>query len=327
MNHVLPILPTTSVGSLPKPASIRNLRSKVARHEADPADLAEAVRVATREVIAMQEALGIDILVHGEMERGDMVAYFAEEWDGFELSGFVRAYGNRYYQKPVAKRRLSAQGPVTVDMWSFAQSLTEHPVKGMLTGPYTLMDWSFNEAYPSRRDFALALADLVHDEAVALEKAGCRFIQVDEPALSTRPEEIELAIEAMGRVTRGLTVKTVSHMCYGDWQSVYPRFLDLPVDQLDLEAANNDFVILDLLARGPIRPEIALGVVDVHSHRVETAEEVEQALLRALEVIPKERLYVDPDCGLKTRTGAEARDKLQAIVEGTRRVRTRLGSP
>jgi len=325
--QTLPLLPTTSVGSFPKPPALRALRAKAARGEVDPAALDQAVRDATRRVIAMQEEIGLDILVHGEMERGDMVAYFAEQWDGFELSGFVRSYGNRYYQKPVARRPLSARGPVTVDMWRFAQSLTSRPVKGMLTGPYTLMDWSFNEAYPDRRSFALALADLVHEEAVALEAAGARFIQIDEPALSTRPEEIDLAIEAMARVTRGLTAKTISHMCYGNWESVYPRFLDLPVDQLDIEAANNDFSILSLLARGPVRPEIALGVVDVHSHRVETPEEVEAALLRALEVLPAERLTVDPDCGLKTRTEAEARGKLAAVVEGTRRVRERLGLP
>jgi 5-methyltetrahydropteroyltriglutamate--homocysteine methyltransferase len=322
----LPLLPTTSVGSLPKPDSLRRLRTRAARGDVAPEVVDEAVREATRQSIRMQEELGLDLLVHGEMERGDMVAYFAEAWDGFESSGFVRSYGNRYYRKPVARRPLSARGAVTVDMWRFAQSLTDRPVKGMLTGPYTIMDWSFNEAYPDRRAFALALADLVHDEAAALEAAGARYIQIDEPALSTRPEEIELAIEAMARVTRGLTAKTISHMCYGDWQAVYPRFLDLPVDQLDLEAANNDFAILDLLRRGPVRPEVALGVVDVHSHRVESAEEVEAAILRALEFLPADRLYIDPDCGLKTRTEDEAHEKLQAVVEGTRRVRERLGA-
>ncbi len=326
MTSPLPLLPTTSVGSLPKPESLRRLRARVARGDAAPEALDAAVREATAACIRMQEEVGLDLLVHGEMERGDMVAYFAEAWDGFESSGFVRSYGNRYYRKPVARRPLSARGPVTVEMWRFAQSLTDRPVKGMLTGPYTIMDWSFNEAYPDRRAFALALADLVHDEAAALEAAGARYIQIDEPALSTRPEEIDLAIEAMERVTRGLTAKTISHMCYGDWQAVYPRFLDLPVDQLDLEAANNAFAILDLLHRGPVRPEIALGVVDVHSHRAESADEVESALLKALEFLPPERLYVDPDCGLKTRTEAEARHKLEAVVEGARRVRARLGA-
>ena len=324
MTRPLPILPTTSVGSLPKPDALRRLRTAAARGDAAPEALDAAVREATRDCIRMQEEAGLDLLVHGEMERGDMVAYFAEAWDGFESSGFVRSYGNRYYRKPVARRPLRSRGAVTVDMWRFAQSLTDRPVKGMLTGPYTIMDWSFNEAYPDRRAFALALADLVHDEAAALEAAGAAYIQIDEPALSTRPEEIELAIEAMARVTRDLHAKTISHMCYGNWEAVYPRFLDLPVDQLDIEAANNDFAILDLLRRGPVRTEIAIGVVDVHSHRVETADEIEASLLRALEVLPADRLLVDPDCGLKTRTEAEAEAKLRAIVEGTRRVRARL---
>jgi 5-methyltetrahydropteroyltriglutamate--homocysteine methyltransferase len=322
----LPLLPTTSVGSFPKPAALRALRARAARGQVDAETLREAEREATRRVIRLQEEIGLDLLVHGEMERGDMVAYFAEHWQGFASSGFVRSYGNRYYRKPVVRRPLEVGEPITVEPWAFAQSLTDRPVKGMLTGPYTIMDWSFNEAYPDRRSFALAVAALVHAEAVALERAGARFIQIDEPALSTRPEEIELAIEAMGVVTQGLSARTISHMCYGDWASVYPRFLDMPVDQLDLEAANNGFAILDLLARGPVRPEIALGVVDVHSHRVETADEVEAAIERALAVLPAERLFLDPDCGLKTRTEEEARAKLGAIVEAARRVRARLAA-
>lgn len=327
MSRLLPILPTTSVGSFPKPPALRALRAKVARGEADPVALDEATEKATRHWIAVQESIGLDLLVHGEMERGDMVAYFADHLDGFEDAGYVRSYGNRYYRKPVVRRTLHPDRPITVDTWKFAQSLTDRPVKAMLTGPYTIMDWSFNEAYPNRRAFALAVAGVIHAEAKALEACGAQFIQIDEPALSTRPEEIDLAIEAMARVTDGIEVKTISHICYGDWTSVYPRFLDLPVDQLDLEAANNRFQLLDLLAKGPIRPEIALGVVDVHTHRVETAEEVEASLVRAMQVIDPERLFVDPDCGLKTRTEEEAQAKLKAVVAGTWRARSALNTP
>ncbi len=319
------LFPTTTVGSFPKPADLAQLRSRVQQGKAGVDELDALTREKTRELIAAQERVGLDLLVHGELERGDMVTYFAELIEGFELAGFVRSYGNRYYRKPVARRPLVARGPMTVETFRFAQGLTDRPVKAMLTGPYTIMDWSFNEAYPDRRGFALAVAEILHDEAVRLEAAGARFIQIDEPALSTRPEEIALGIEALGAVTRGLTARTITHICYGAIDEVYPEILELPVDQLDLEAKNNGFAVLDVLARGPVPKEVALGVVDVHSHRVESAEEVEAAILRAAEVIPPRQLFVDPDCGLKTRTEAEAWAKLEAMVEGVRRARLKLG--
>jgi 5-methyltetrahydropteroyltriglutamate--homocysteine methyltransferase len=282
---------------------------------------------ATAAVVRLQEELGLDILVHGEMERGDMVAYFAEHWDGFTLSLPVRSYGNRYYQKPVVTGPVARRGDLTVEAWRKAQALTERPVKGMLTGPYTIADWSFNEAYPTRRALVLDLARLVHEEAMALQAAGCGIIQIDEPAISTRPEEIGLAIEAMAVVTEGIHVRTVSHICYGDFERIYPALLDLPVRQLDLEAANRDFELLDVLRRypWPADKELALGVVDVHRHRVETPEFIRQGIERALEIVPPDRLFIDPDCGLKTRTWEEAEAKLRVMVETVRAVRNDLG--
>jgi 5-methyltetrahydropteroyltriglutamate--homocysteine methyltransferase len=320
----LPILPTTSVGSFPKPAYLAQARSRFAQGKISAAELHELEKQATREVIALQEELGLDLLVHGEMERGDMVAYFAERWNGFEESGPVRSYGNRYYRKPIVVGPVSSNGPITVEWWEFAQSLTAKPVKGMLTGPYTMCDWSFNEYYPTRRELIMALAEVVRDEAVALEQAGAKYIQIDEPAVPTRPQEIDTAIEAMGIVTAPLTAKTITHMCYGNFEILYPKILDLPVDQIDLEFANSDFAMLEAIRKTPFTKEVGLGVTDVHSHVIETKEEIVANLKRALEVFDPEQIYVDPDCGLKTRTWDEAAAKLRVMVEAVHEVRKDL---
>ncbi len=322
-------LQTTSVGSFPKPPSLMAARTRFRRHEISQDQLRAAEQEATRQVIRLQEDLGLDILVHGEMERGDMVAYFAEHWEGFTESLPVRSYGNRYYRKPIVEGpvALGRSAGLTVASWKEAQALTEKPVKGMLTGPYTICDWSFNTYYPDRRALTLALAALVHEEAKALEEAGAQYIQIDEPAISTRPEEIDLAIEAMDIVTRGLNVRTISHICYGEFDRIYPALLDLPVRQLDLEAANGHFALLDLIARypWPAQKELALGVVDVHSHRQESVDEVKAGIKKALDIIPADRLFIDPDCGLKTRTWEEARQKLQVMVAAVQAVREEEG--
>ncbi len=215
---------------------------------------------------------------------------------------------------------------MTVDMWRYAQEQTDRPVKGMLTGPYTMVDWSFLEGYDTRRDAILAIAQAVHEEAVALDQAGARYIQIDEPALSARLDEIDLAIEAMSIVTQGIKAKTITHICYGDFAAVYPRFFDMPVDQFDLEMANSGYDLLQLLKKGgvPNGKEIAWGVLDVHSHRVETPEQVVEGIRKGLEALPPDRLYIDPDCGLKTRTWDEAEAKLRSMMEGVARVRRDL---
>ncbi|MEA2516455.1 MAG: 5-methyltetrahydropteroyltriglutamate--homocysteine methyltransferase, partial [Actinomycetota bacterium] len=179
-----PGLWTTSVGSFPKPDYITKARSQYARKEISREELHKLEEQATREWIEFQDSIDTDLVVDGEQYRGDMVAYFAEELPGLEMGGLVRSYGNRYYRKPIAMGPIGRDKPMTVDWWKFAQSLTEKPVKGMLTGPYTIMDWSFNEHYATRRDFTLALAKVIRDEALDLEKAGAKYIQIDEPAAS-----------------------------------------------------------------------------------------------------------------------------------------------
>jgi 5-methyltetrahydropteroyltriglutamate--homocysteine methyltransferase len=316
---------TTSVGSFSKPDYLARARSDYAAKRISEDELEQLTRQATKEVIDFQEELGLDILVHGEMERGDMVAYFAEHFPGMRIGGLVRSYGNRYYHKPVIDGELRWEKPLTVEMWQYAQSLTDKPVKGMLTGPYTMVDWSFEEYYPTRRDAVLAMAQVVRQEALALEKAGAEYVQIDEPAASVRFDEIGLVAEAMAVVTKGMKAKTITHICYGDFTPVYDELLKIPVDQFDLELANSGYDLLDLMKERGFPKEIGLGVLDVHSHRVETVEEVVAGIERALAILPPERIYVDPDCGLKTRTWDESAAKIRVMVEAVRRVKAKHG--
>jgi len=318
------LLPTTTVGSFPKPDYLVRARTLYARNQLSRDELTELERKATREVIALQEKLGLDILVDGEMYRGDMTAFFAEQLEGMGTSGLVRSYGNRYYRKPIVIGEIRRPRPMTVEWYTYAQGLTKKPVKGMLTGPYTMTDWSFNEHYPSRKDTIMAFAEVIRQEAEDLQRAGAQYIQIDEPALSTRPDELPVAIEAMHRVTDGLKVKTISHMCYGDFRSIYPGLLKLPVDQLDLEAANNDFALIELIKSAPFTKEIALGVVDSHDHRIESKDQVVAGIRKALTVLKPEQVTIDPDCGLKTRTWQEAEAKLATLVAAVREVREGL---
>lgn len=317
---------TTSVGSLPKPAYLLEGRALKAAGKISQSELDHLARRATEEWIAFQEQIGVDVLVDGEMYRGDMVAYFAENLEGMSISGLVRSYGNRYYKKPIATGPLRRPGPITVGWWQFAQGLTERPVKGMLTGPYTMGDWCFDDHYRSRRDMVMAMAEVVRQEAQDLEAAGARYIQIDEPAVSTRLDELDLAIEAMGVVTDGLRAHTTTHMCYGRFEEVYPKLLDIPVKQIDLEMTNSGLDLLEKFRRHPFTKEIGFGVVDVHSHRVPPVEEVKAHIYRALQYLRPDQVYLDPDCGLKTRTVEEARQMLLRIQAARDEVRAELAA-
>ena len=319
------MLETTSVGSFPKPDYLQKARTQLSLGKITAEQLHELELQATREVIKQQEEVGIDILVHGEMERGDMTTYFAEQLEGMGVSDLVRSYGNRYYRKPIVEGEMRRPAPMTVEMYKYAQSLTDRPVKGMLTGPYTMCDWSFNTYYATRREVVLAFARLLHGEVKDLEQAGAQYIQIDEPAISTRPEELEIAIEAMGIVTAGIKATTISHICYGDFKTIYPRILDLPVDQLDLEFANSGYSNLDIFRIPKFTKGIAYGVLDIHSHRIETVTEIVAGIKKGLDVFDADKMMIDPDCGLKTRTTEEAFAKLRNMVTAVRQVKTELG--
>jgi len=321
---------TTTVGSFPKPDYLAQARNEFSSGKISHEELAGLELKATAEVIRLQEDIGLDILVDGEMYRGDMVAFFAGEpggrtIEGMKLGGLVRSYGNRYYHKPIITGKLAWPGPMTLEMWRYAQGLTDKPVKGMLTGPYTMVDWAFDEHYGDRTQAVLDMAAVLHREAVELDKAGASYIQVDEPAATTRLDEMDLVSRGLSVVTQGLKAKTVTHFCYGDFARVFQQIVNLPVGQLDIETANSGYDLLELFRGKVFDKELAIGVLDVHSHRIETVEEVVAGIRRGLEVVPPERLYIDPDCGLKTRTWDEAAAKLRVMVQGVRQVRRELG--
>ncbi len=318
---------TTAVGSYPKPGYLTQARTQLAQGKLGREELGKLERQATEYWIRVQERLGMDVLVHGEMERGDMVAYFAELLDSMKIGGLVRSYGNRYYHKPVIADKLRWPGPMTVEMWQFAQGLTDLPVKGMLTGPYTMVDWSFNEYYSSRREAVLDMARLVHEEVKALAQAGAKYIQIDEPAIHARPEEeFELVVEALQIVVEGVPVEFHTHICYGEVELIYPAVLRLPVKQIHFAFKNTDFELLKLLEQHPFGDgkELGVGVLDVHNHKLESVDEVAEGIRKTLKLVPPERVWVEPDCGLKTRTAEEAEAKLRVMIEAVRQVKQQL---
>ncbi|MFQ5899743.1 MAG: methionine synthase [Candidatus Methylomirabilia bacterium] len=317
----LPPLATSSVGSFPKPEPVQEGRRRFARKQMTQKELLGLEREATEFWVRTQEELGLDVLVDGEQYRGDMVAYFAELMPGFKTGGLVRSYGNRYYRKPVIVGEVSWPGPMTVEWWKWTQSLTSKPVKGMLTGPYTVMDWSFNEHYPHRAATCLALARELRKEVEALVEAGAKIIQIDEPALSVRPSELPLVVEGMQILTDGLPAYFVNHACYGAFEAIYPGLLELPSHNLDLAISQSALDLLEVFSKHPFTKDLSVGVLDVHSHVIETPEQVNARVKRALEVLPPDRIWVDPDCGLKTRSVEEARAKLEVMMTVVRELR------
>ena len=320
----LPHLPTTSVGSFPKPPYLTKARKDRKRGKISESELIKLEEQATKEWIEFQEQLGVDILVDGEMYRGDMVAYFAEHIPGFNPGGLVRSYGNRFYYKPIIQRELNFPGAITIEWWRKAQSFTQKPVKGMLTGPYTIMDWSFNEHYKDREAATMALAEIVRAEVDELIKAGCKIIQVDEPAISVRPEELEIARKGLERVTQGQNAYFITHICYGAFDKIYPGMLNLPVHNIDLEMSNSDLDMLEQFKRYPFTKDITFGVVDVHTHEIEDVTVIRDRIEQAIKYLPIDAIWIDPDCGLKTRSVEESKAKMANIQEAVNEVRRQI---
>jgi len=303
------------------------LRRSLAQFDKKEIDLAQLERVkdeVTRTVLKEQIEAGLEIVTDGQVRWDDPLTYIARKIKGFTVTGMLRYFDtNTFYRQPVCQAELEAPGELVVRDFQYANTMSSVPVKALLTGPYTMMDWSYNESYPDRKSLTLALAEVLRLEIEALVEAGARYIQIDEPATSTRPEELPIVIEGLQICTEGLSpdVKTISHICYGDFAAIYPEMLKIPVDQLDLEMTNSELDMLELFAKTPYTKEIAFGVIDVHSHEIETVDEVKGRLRRALKVIPAEKITVDPDCGLKTRTVEEAIAKLKVMVQAARELR------
>ncbi|MGW3008319.1 5-methyltetrahydropteroyltriglutamate--homocysteine S-methyltransferase [Streptomyces sp. NPDC001219] len=332
----LPLLPTTTIGSFPQTAELRAARADLRAGRLDTAGYEERIRTEIREVLAFQEEAGLDVLVHGEPERNDMVQYFAEQLTGYLATrhGWVQSYGTRYVRPPVLAGDSSRPEPMTVRWTSFAQSQTGRPVKGMLTGPVTMLAWSFvRDDQPlgdTARQVALALRDEVND----LEAAGTSVIQVDEPALrETLPLRatdhaayLAWATEAFRLSTGGVRDRTQihTHMCYAEFGDIVQAIDDLDADVISLEAARSHMQVAGELAEHGYPREAGPGVYDIHSPRVPDAEEAAALLRKGLAALPAERLWVNPDCGLKTRGWPETRASLVNLVTAARTVRAEL---
>ncbi len=315
--------PTTVVGSYPKLPQAENLIRMRKAGQISEREFRELVKPSIREVVEDQLQAGIDIVSDGEQARDDMVVYFAERLRGFGPGGWVRVFDNEYFKRPVVVGRIEWVEPITAELWSYAASVSSgRPVKVTLTGPYTMMEWSFDLYYRDRKELIMDLARSIRSEVEELVKAGARYVQIDEPALSTRPfkEEADMLKEAIEVIFRGLEVKRIIHVCYGRLERILPHILDYPVDQFDLEMKNSNFRLLPYLKEYGYDKELGYGVVDVHSFRVESVREIREAIDRLMRegFIGPEKVYPDPDCGLKRLPREVAKAKLRNIVEASK---------
>ncbi len=329
----LPRWPTTTIGSFPQTAEVRRLRSRWRRGELGHAPYRSALEAETRRAIALQEEIGLDVLVHGEFERTDMVEYFGERLEGFLFTehGWVQSYGSRCVKPPVLHGTVRRQAPMTVEWARFAQSCTDRPVKGMLTGPVTILQWSFvrDDQPRSRTCWEIALA--IREEVADLERAGIAVVQVDEPALreglplrrADWPAYLEWATGAFRLATGGARPETQihTHMCYGEFGDIIDAIAALDADVLSIENARSGAELLAVFRDHGYAAGIGPGVYDIHSPRVPPVEEMAALLEAAAAVLPADRLWVNPDCGLKTRAWPEAVAALRNMVEAARRMR------
>ncbi|OKK17836.1 5-methyltetrahydropteroyltriglutamate--homocysteine methyltransferase [Streptomyces sp. CB02488] len=332
----LPLLPTTTIGSFPQTNELRTARADLRAGRIDTAGYEERIRAEIGEVIAFQEKTGIDVLVHGEPERNDMVQYFAEQLTGYLATqhGWVQSYGTRYVRPPVLAGDISRPEPMTVRWTSYAQSLTGRPVKGMLTGPVTMLAWSFVRDDQPLGDTARQVALALRDEVDDLEAGGTSVIQVDEPALrETLPPRaadhagyLDWATESFRLTTSGVRPDTQvhTHMCYAEFGDIVQAIDDLDADVISLEAARSHMQVARELAAHGYPREAGPGVYDIHSPRVPDADEAAALLREGLKAIPAERLWVNPDCGLKTRGWPETKASLENLVAAARTVRGEL---
>ena len=331
----LPAFPTTTIGSFPQTADIRSARARFKKGDISAADYAAAMQREIGIAVEKQEALGIDVLVHGEAERNDMVEYFGEQLNGYAFSrnGWVQSYGSRCVKPPIIYGDVSRPQAMTVEWTRFAQSLTDKPMKGMLTGPVTMLQWSFVRDDQPRSQTALQIALAIRDEVVDLESAGIGIIQIDEPAyregLPLRradwPAYLDWASRAFRISASGVADATQihTHMCYSEFNDILPAIAAMDADVITIETSRSDMELLRGFGDFNYPNEIGPGVYDIHSPRVPSADDMTRLLEKAAQVIPPRQLWVNPDCGLKTRGWAETEAALQNMVAAARALRQR----
>ena len=333
----LPLLPTTTIGSFPQTREVKQKRAAFRKHEISQEEYDEFIAERIDSWIGFQEEIGLDVLVHGEFERNDMVEYFGQHLEGyvFTKKAWVQSYGTRCVKPPIIWGDVSRKEPITVRWSVYAQKQTKKIVKGMLTGPVTILNWSFPREDISIKESTLQLALAIREEVLDLEKNGIRIIQIDEAALREKlplrrsdwqSEYLDWAIPAFRLVHSGVKPETQihTHMCYSEFNDIISAIDDMDADVISFEASRSNLEILDELKEKNFKTEVGPGVYDIHSPRIPTVEEIEQALHRILCKVKKEKVWVNPDCGLKTRGEKETKASLKNLTQAAQNIREEL---
>lgn len=330
----LPLLPTTTIGSFQQTSDVRQTRSSYKKGNISEVEYEKFMKEKISECIALQESIGLDVLVHGEFERNDMVEYFGECLDGyiFTEKAWVQSYGTRCVKPPIVWGDISRAKPMTVKWSTYAQSLTDKPVKGMLTGPVTILNWSFPREDISLKESAYQIALAIREEVLDLEASGIKIIQIDEAALREKlplrrcdwnDEYLDWAIRAFRLVHSGVKAETQihTHMCYSEFGDIIEDIDNMDADVITFEASRSDLTILDVLKAKNFRTEVGPGVYDIHSPRIPTVDEIKSAINKMLSKVAQSKLWINPDCGLKTRGNDETVKSLKNLVEATLEIR------
>lgn len=329
----LPLFPTTSIGSFPQTDEVRSWRAKWKKGELTAEQYDKLIKTETEKAVRWQEQIGIDVLVHGEFERNDMVEYFGEQLEGYVFSknGWVQSYGSRCVKPPIIYGDVSRPKPMTVYWTAFAQSLTSKPMKGMLTGPVTILQWSFVRDDQPRKDTCTQIALAIRDEVSDLEKAGIVIIQIDEPAIreglplrkADWSEYLKWAVRAFRISSSKVKDETQihTHMCYSEFNDIIQNIADMDADVITIETSRSQMELLDAFVDFKYPNEIGPGVYDIHSPRVPTADEMLALLEKALKLLPARNLWVNPDCGLKTRKWPETEAAMRNMIQAAKQLR------
>jgi len=319
---------TSIVGSYPKPKWLNRVSDLAEDDDSKFTEeqLHEAHDDACRVIVDEHERMGLDTVCDGEMRRNEMVEFFADRIGGYEFNGPVKVWGHNYFDKPSVVNDVQYDESWLVDEFEFTRDAASKPVKVPITGPYTLASWSFNEAYEDDAELSYALADLVNEEIEALVDAGARYIQIDEPALATTPDDHAIVGECLERIVADIPdeVRIGLHVCYGDYSRIYPELLEYPIDEFDLELCNGDYEQIDVFTDPEFTTDLALGVVDVHTTEVESVEEIKANIKQGFKVVPPENLTVSPDCGVKLLPREVAYQKIENMVTATREIEAEL---
>ena len=329
----LPVFPTTTIGSFPQTKEVRTARAEFKRGKRDAARYRDFLKEEIRNTIEFQESIDIDVLVHGESERNDMVEYFGEQLSGFAFTknGWVQGYGSRCVKPPIIFGDVERPEAMTVSWSTYAQSLTKRPVKGMLTGPVTILQWSFVRDDQPRSETCHQIALAIRDEVLDLEEAGIQVIQIDEPALreglplrrDDRRPYLKWAVESFRLASSGVRDQTQihTHMCYSEFNEIIDAIAEMDADVISIEASRSQMELLHAFKEYRYPNEIGPGIYDIHSPRVPSREEMVALLEKAVEVLDPDQIWVNPDCGLKTRRWEEVRPALSAMVEAAKKLR------